>query len=66
MNPMMELLIMKLRSEAEEQYNSEEIKSKILKQIIEVQLKQYKENKKISSTDYQEALDILNRTSSIR
>lgn len=61
MDVTMELLIMKLRSEAEEIYLSKECKEKVIQESVIEALKQNLNNKKISSTEYKEALDILQR-----
>lgn len=61
MNVTMELLIMKLRSEAEEIYLSKECKEKVIQESVIEALKQNLSNKKISSAEYEEALDILKR-----
>lgn len=61
MDVTMELLIMQLRSEAEQIYLSKECKEKVIQESVIEALKQNLSNKKISSTEYEEALDILKR-----
>lgn len=61
MNATMELLVMQLRSEAEEIYLSKECKEKVIQEVVIESLKQNLDTKKISSTEYEEALDILKR-----
>jgi hypothetical protein len=57
----MELVVMQLRSEAEEFYLSKECKEPVIQLAVKDALKRSLEENKISSTDYQEALDILKR-----
>lgn len=57
----MELLIMQLRSEVEEIYLTKEFKEKIINNTVKESLHKLLDEKKISSTEYQEALDILKR-----
>ena len=57
----MELLVLILRNEAEEIYNSKECKEKVIQESVKAALKQNLEENKISSTEYQSALDILKR-----
>ena len=57
----MELLIILLRNEAEEMYSSKECKEKVIQESVKAVLKQHFEENKISSTEYQSALDILKR-----
>lgn len=61
MNPTMELLILQLRSEAEEIYLSKECREKTIQEGVKMVLTQKLDANEISSTDYQEALDILKR-----
>ena len=56
-----ELLVMKLRSEAEEMYLSKECREPAIQGAVKAILMQSLEENKISSTEYQEALDILKR-----
>lgn len=55
----MEILILTLRNEAEEIYNSKECKEKVIQEAVKASLRQSLEDNKISSTEYQSALDIL-------
>ena len=59
MNTTIELLIMSLISQAEEEY--QKIKEDAIKGIVKKTLNQLQDNEKISSTEYKEALDILER-----
>lgn len=61
MEATMELLIMQLRSEVEEIYLTKEFKEKIINNTVKESLHKLLDEKKISSTEYQEALDILKR-----
>ena len=61
MEATMELLIMQLRSEVEEIYLTKEFKEKITNNTVKESLHKLLDEKKISSTEYQEALDILKR-----
>lgn len=57
----MEMLIMLLRNEAEEKYLSEECKEKVIQEAVKSILKENFQKNKISSTEYELALDILKR-----
>jgi len=48
---------MNLRSEAEEIYLSKECKERVIQESVKTSLKQNLRENKISSTDYQQALD---------
>lgn len=61
MEATIELLIMKLRSEAEEMYLSKECREHVIQEAVKSALVQNLEENKISSTEYQKALDILKR-----
>ncbi|MGN1297707.1 MAG: hypothetical protein ACI4VH_04705 [Clostridia bacterium] len=61
MNPKIELLVMQLKSEAEEIYLSRECKENVIRETVKSALIQNLKEDKISSTEYQEALDILKR-----
>ena len=61
MEATMELLVMQLRSEVEEIYLRKEFKQKIINSTVKESLYNLLDEKKISSTEYQEALDILKR-----
>lgn len=61
MEATMELLIMQLRSEVEEIYLTKEFKEKVINNTVKESLHKLLDEKKISSTEYQEALDILKR-----
>ncbi len=55
-----ELIIMKLKSEIEEIYYTKECKDNVVKNGVIASLDENLKENKISSTDYQIALDILN------
>ena len=61
MNSTIELIVMQLRSEAEEMYSSKEVKEKIIQESVKASLQKNLKENKISRTDYQSALDILKR-----
>lgn len=61
MNQKIELLVMQLKSEAEEIYLSRECKENVIRETVKYALIQNLKENKISSTEYQEALDILKR-----
>ncbi len=57
----LEYLIIKLRSDVEEMYLSKEHREKTIQEAVKILLKQKLEENKISSTEYQKALDILKK-----
>lgn len=61
MKATIELLVMQLRSKAEEMYLSKECRETAIQGAVKATLMQNLEENKISSTEYQEALDILKR-----
>lgn len=57
----MELLVMLLRSQAEELYLSQECKEDVIQNSVKSVLEENLKENKISSTEYQKALDILKK-----
>lgn len=57
----MELLVMLLRSQAEELYTSKKCKEEVIQNSVKSVLEENLKENKISSTEYQKALDILKR-----
>lgn len=57
----MELLVMLLRSQAEELYLSEECKEDVIQKSVKSVLEENLKKNKISSTEYQKAMDILKK-----
>ena len=55
----MELLVILLRSQAEELYLSKECKEDVIQKSVKSVLEENLKKNKISSTEYQKALDIL-------
>lgn len=64
MNPKMEMMVMETINTIEEQYNSKEFKNKLIFEGVAKGLLDVALQGKISSTDYADALDILERIKS--
>ena len=60
-NAEIELLVLTIRNEIEDLYYSKEFKEKILQDATKSSLEKSLKENKISSTDYQKALDISSR-----
>lgn len=61
MDSAIELLVMQLRSEIEQLFSKKEFREPIVQDLVKASLEKELNEKKISSTEYQSALDILKR-----
>ena len=57
----MNLLVMQLVSEVEDAYNSKKFKENLIKETVSAMLLKHLEEKNITSTEYQSALEILEK-----
>lgn len=61
MDSAIELLVMQLRSEIEQLFSKKEFREPIVQDLVKASLEKELNEKRISSTEYQSALDILKR-----